>query len=95
MADCVIRSRIDPHIKAEAAQVFQLMGLTLSEAIRLFLYQSVAEKRIPFSVSVPNATTRATLEAIERGEGLELTNLDQLAKEWNKARAKNNPSKAV
>lgn len=86
--NCVVRSRIDPHIKAEAAQIFDHMGLTLSEAIRLFLYQSVAEKRIPFSINIPNAITRATLEAIERGEDLEETSLDQLTKDWDDACAK-------
>lgn len=53
MTDCVIRSRIDKHIKAEATQIFNDMGLTLSEAIRLFLYQSIAERRIPFSINIP------------------------------------------
>ncbi|MBV8802831.1 MAG: type II toxin-antitoxin system RelB/DinJ family antitoxin [Gammaproteobacteria bacterium] len=85
---CVVRSRIDPQIKAEAIQVFDHMGLTLSEAIRLFLYQSVAEKRIPFSINIPNATTRAALEAIERKEGLEETSLAQLTKDWDDACAR-------
>jgi len=84
MTDCVVRSRIDPHVKAEAAQIFGDMGLTLSEAIRVFLYQSVAENGIPFSINRPNATTRNALEAIKRGEGLEKTSLDQLTKDWDK-----------
>lgn len=85
---CIVRSRIDPHVKSEAIKVFGHMGLTLSEAIRLFLYQSVAEKRIPFSINVPNATTRTVLEAIERGEGLEETSLTQLTKDWYDACAR-------
>jgi DNA-damage-inducible protein J len=85
---CVVRSRIDPHIKNEAVQIFDHMGLTLSEAIRLFLYQSVAEKRIPFSINIPNATTRSVLEAIERGENLEETSVSQLTKDWDDACAR-------
>ena len=38
MTDCIVRSRIDPHIKAEAIKLFEGMGLTISDAIRLFLY---------------------------------------------------------
>lgn len=83
MADCVIRSRIDPSIKAEASEVFKDMGLSLSEAIRLFLYQTVAEKRIPFSINIPNTKTRAVLEAAEQGKHLEKTSLAKLSADWD------------
>ena len=83
MTDTVIRSRIDPHIKAEAMQLFEHMGLSLSEAIRLFLYQSVAEQRIPFSINVPNATTRKALEDVEQRKDLEVTTLEALKQDWN------------
>jgi DNA-damage-inducible protein J len=86
MSDTIIRSRIDPTVKAEAARVFKSMGLTMSDAIRLFLYQSVAEKRLPFVVKAPNPETVAALEAVERGEGLEPVTLEQLAKDWKDAR---------
>ena len=83
MADCVIRSRIDPNVKAKAAKLFEHMGLTLSEAIRLFLYQSVAEKRIPFSINIPNATTRAAMLEVEQRKNLKKTSIEQLKKEWD------------
>ena len=84
MTDCVVRSRIDSHIKIEAMAVFEQMGLTLSEAIRLFLYQSVAQHSIPFSVNIPNAKTRTVIEEIEQGKGITKTSLQQLKQEWNK-----------
>lgn len=83
MSDDVIRSRIDPDIKAQAAEVFKTMGLTISEAIRLFVYQSVAEKRIPFSINIPNAKTKTTLTKANRGQQLEKTSLDQLSQAWD------------
>lgn len=85
MTDCIVRSRIDPYVKAKAVKVFEHMGLTLSEAIRVFLYQSVTNKCIPFSINMPNATTCGTLKAIKRGKGLEKTSLSQLTKDWNDA----------
>ena len=85
MTDCVIRSRIDPAVKEKAVALFENMGLTLSEAIRLFLYQSVAEKRIPFSVEIPNVKTKAVIEKARRGESLEKTTLEQLNNEWDAA----------
>lgn len=83
MTDCVIRSRIDPTIKAKAAKLFEHMGLTLSEAIRLFLYQSVAEKGIPFSINIPNATTKAAILDVEQRKKLEKTSIEELEKEWD------------
>jgi hypothetical protein len=44
-----------------------------------------AEKCTPFSINIPNAVTRAVLEAIERGEGLEETSLARLIKDWDDA----------
>ena len=85
MTDCIVRSRIDPHVKKEAVQIFGHMGLTLSEAIRVFLYQSVAEKGTPFSINIPNAIARNALVAIRGKEGLEKTSLDQLTKDWDDA----------
>ena len=83
MTDCVIRSRIDPKIKAKAVELFEHMGLTLSEAIRLFLYQSVAEKRIPFSINIPNATTRAAMLEVKERKNLKKTSIEKLKKEWD------------
>lgn len=85
MTDCVVRSRIDPAIKLKADELFKHMGLTLSEAIRLFLYQSVAEKRIPFNIGVPNATTSIALAKADRGENISATSLEQLSQEWDQA----------
>lgn len=85
MSDDVIRSRIDPAIKAQAAEVFKTMGLTISEAIRLFIYQSVAEKCIPFSINIPNAKTKSILAKANRGQQLEKTSLEQLSQDWDEA----------
>jgi DNA-damage-inducible protein J len=85
MTDCVIRSRIDPVIKEEAIELFETMGLTLSEAIRLFVYQSVAEHRIPFSINVPNLKTRKALKNARNGKEIKSTTLSQLNVDWDEA----------
>lgn len=84
MTDTVIRSRIDANIKIKATKLFHHMGLTMSDAIRLFLYQSVAEKGLPFYVNIPNAKTAATLREIKaHPERLKKTSLKELEKDWN------------
>lgn len=70
MSDSVIRARIEPGLKAEATSVLKSMGLTPSDAIRLFLHRVVDEKALPFAVKAPNAETRAALRDVEQGRGL-------------------------
>ena len=84
MTDSVIRSRIDENVKVKATKLFHHLGLSMSDAIRLFLYQSIAEKGLPFQINIPNAKTAATLREIRsRPKRLKKTSLKQLEKDWN------------
>ncbi|HYN77533.1 MAG TPA: type II toxin-antitoxin system RelB/DinJ family antitoxin [Lamprocystis sp. (in: g-proteobacteria)] len=69
-AEGVVRARIDKQVKAEASDVLEAMGLSMSDAIRLLLVRIAKDKALPFEVKVPNATTVATFEATDRGEGI-------------------------
>ena len=55
MSETVVRSRIDSSIKLEAQFLLERFGLTMSDAIRLFLHQVVIEKGLPFQVKLPKA----------------------------------------
>jgi len=83
--ETTIRSRIDPVIKRKADRVLKSMGLSMSEAIRLFLHQVVIEKALPFTVKAPNARTVAAMKAVDEGEGLSKVTIDQLEEEWNES----------
>lgn len=41
--------RVDESLKREAETLFEAMGLSLSEAVRLFVAQAVHERRLPFT----------------------------------------------
>ena len=69
-ANDFVRARIDPMIKQQAAEVLAQMGLTVSDVCRMALTRVAHEKRLPFSMEIPNEETRQALEAIERREGL-------------------------
>jgi len=56
-----VRSRIELDLKHRASEVLAACGLNLSDAIRLFLHQVVAQKRLPFDVKTPNPTTIAAM----------------------------------
>ena len=49
--------RIDEKIKEDARKTFARMGLDISSAVKLFLYQSVEEQRIPFELRTVNGYT--------------------------------------
>jgi len=57
----MIHVRVDEKIKAEAAETLASMGLSVSDAVRVFLTRVVADKELPFAVKAPNAASRAAI----------------------------------
>ena len=68
-ADSYVRARIDSDTKARATEALQAMGLSVSDAIRLLLLRVAEEKRLPFNVQAPNATTRQAMVELDEGKG--------------------------
>ncbi len=62
MATEMLHVRVDDKIKAQATAALEMMGLSISEAVRVFLHRVAAEQAIPFAIKVPNATTRAAMD---------------------------------
>ena len=44
--------RIDRNLKEEADQVFNMLGMSLTTAITVFVRQAVRQKKIPFEISL-------------------------------------------
>ena len=57
----MVHVRMDEQIKAQAAETLAAMGLSISDAVRVFLMRVIAEKQMPFALKVPNAETRAAM----------------------------------
>ena len=57
----MIHVRIDEQVKAQANATLAAMGLSLSDAVRVFLTRVAAEQRLPFALEAPNVETRAAL----------------------------------
>ena len=64
-----INARIEPIVKERAESIFAAIGISASDAIGMFYRQVAFKKGLPFDVCVPNATTVAALEELERGGG--------------------------
>lgn len=61
-ATTMVHVRVDNEVKAQATEALASMGLTVSDAVRLFLKRVVAEQAMPIELKVPNADTRAAME---------------------------------
>ncbi len=57
----MIHARIDPKLKKSAEGIFSEIGISTTEAIRLFLKQVEMHKGLPFPVSIPNEETIAAM----------------------------------
>ena len=61
----MVHVRVPEDVKSQAAQTLASMGLSVSDAVRVFLTRIVAEQQLPFALKVPNATTRAAMAEAE------------------------------
>ncbi|HIJ39065.1 MAG TPA: type II toxin-antitoxin system RelB/DinJ family antitoxin [Rhodospirillaceae bacterium] len=53
----MVHVRVEENIKRQAAETLAAMGLTVSDAVRVFLTRVVAERQMPFALKVPNLET--------------------------------------
>ena len=60
-ATTMVHVRVDESIKNQATETLASMGLTVSDAVRVFLTRVVAEQQLPFAIQAPNASTRAAM----------------------------------
>lgn len=65
----MIHVRVDETLKSEATKALADMGLTISDAVRVLLTRVAKEHAFPFPIKVPNAQTRAAMEAARSKQG--------------------------
>ena len=74
-----IRARVEPEIKRRAESVLRELGLSPTEAIRMFYRQVILRRGLPFAAEIPNAETHAAMREAIAGENLaEWSDLDAL-----------------
>ena len=65
-----VRARVNPELKVEVEGILSRLGLTMSDAISLFMSLVKLIKGIPFDVKIPNKTTRKALDDSRQGKNL-------------------------
>ena len=61
----MLHVRVDDEIKTQATEALAAIGMSVSDAVRLFLHRVVAEQAFPLELKVPNAETRAAMAEAE------------------------------
>jgi DNA-damage-inducible protein J len=84
----MLHVRVDDDTKKQATATLDAMGLSVSDAVRIFLKRVVADQAFPLELKVPNAVTRAAIaeadEMIAEGKA-RFKNADQLMADLEKA----------
>jgi len=57
----MLHVRVDDETKEQATQALAAMGMSVSDAVRLFLRRVVVDQAFPLELRVPNAETRAAM----------------------------------
>lgn len=87
----MLHVRVDDETKEQATQTLAAMGLSVSEAVRLFLRRVVVDQAFPLELKVPNAETRAAMaeaEKIARARHARFTTADALFADLEKNSSK-------
>ena len=72
---------LDSDMKKQAKSIFKKYGLSLSDAINMFLTQSVMERGLPFEMKLPNDETIKAIEDTRAGKNSDTITMKQLEEE--------------
>lgn len=59
----IVRARIAPEIKHNAEQVLASLGMSMSDAIRIFISQVAIRQSFPLELKTPNQITLQAMQA--------------------------------
>jgi len=71
---------LDTNLKEQAKEIYKHYGLSLSEAVNIFLAQSVFNRGLPFEVKIPNDETLEAMKDVATGANYEDVTLEELVK---------------
>ena len=84
MKTAAVHSRIHPDIKEKAENILHRLGLSPTEAIRMFYTQIALKNGLPFDVAIPNEETMQAMEDSRAGRNLErFDSVEGLFESWH------------
>jgi DNA-damage-inducible protein J len=83
MKTAAVHSRIQPDLKEKAENILDRLGLSPTEAIRMFYTQIALKNGLPFDVAIPNEETVQAMEDSRAGRNLErFDSVEGLFESW-------------
>ena len=79
----VVHIQLDDEVKKQATATLDALGLTLPDAVSLFLKRIASEQAMPFEFNIPNAKTIEAIEELEAGEGEHFDTIKALLTDLN------------
>ena len=73
--------KLDVEIKAKAKEIFKELGITMGEAVNIFLNQVALHKGLPFEVKIPNEKTKKAIEDARKGINMESISIEEMMAE--------------
>ena len=84
----VIQTRVDPALREKTDTILTKLGLSTSDAIRIFLEQVILHRGLPFEVKLPTVSMESASKTSQWDEKTELkfqNALDSIDKKYGKA----------
>jgi len=75
--------KLDVEIKTKAKEIFKELGITMGEAVNIFLTQVTLHKGLPFEVKIPNKETKKAIEEARKGINMEDTSIEEIIAQCN------------
>lgn len=72
--------KLDKNIKEDAKKIFAKLGISMGDAVNMFLAQVSMNKGLPFEVKIPNSETKKVFDDILDEKNIEKFDLEELAK---------------
>ena len=73
--------KLDVEIKNRAKEIFKELGITMGEAVNIFLSQVALHKGLPFEVKIPNEETKKAIEDARKGINMESVSIEEMIAE--------------
>ena len=84
MSKTTVQARVPRELKQNAETILSDMGMTLSDGIRLFLYQTVAENQLSSKTKLrkPSKEFMDAIKELDSGKAESFDSIDDLVASW-------------